>query len=216
MKRTHFLLPAIAGFAASVALGASPAWSATKSASDIACELGGDCADTQPEAAADTPADTADVVAEDEPPTRGWTFGSKPKAKDRPAEPVVNRPAQRVVAAPRPRPVEFSTIDVQFPLGSSAISGDAVEQMDELYNALRRPGLTGRKYRIVGHTVAVGSPALNKELSMRRAKAVLDFLASKGLDSSQFVIDGMGDARPLSGVTRYDPANRRVEIARID
>ena len=149
MKRMQVWLPVIAGLILPAALACRPAVAAVKSADEIACELAGDCAAL--DAASSDPVAVPD---EEDAPTRGWTFGTKQKAKDKqPEQPVVNRPAQRVVPA-RPRPAEFTSLDVQFPRGSAAIAGDAASQMDELYNALRRPGLNGRKYRIVGHTVA--------------------------------------------------------------
>lgn len=213
MTRTQISLPVLAGLCAAAAFAGYPAAASVKPADVIACELGGDCPVSPPEQA-DASTNGAPAV-EEEPPTRGWSLGSKPKAKEKAAEPVVNRPAQRVVPA-RPRQPEVNRIDVRFELGSAEIRGDAASQMDEIYAALSRPGLAGKRYRIVGHTAAVGSPALNRDLSMRRAKAVVDFLAAKGLDAAQFEVAGQGDTAPLSGVTHYDPANRRVEVVRID
>jgi OOP family OmpA-OmpF porin len=210
MKRMHDWMPVIAGLFVPVGLLAQPAAAAVKSADQIACELGGECV-AAPVAGTDSAGESFD-----EAPTRGWTFGSKPKAKEKQPEPVaVPRPAQRALPQ-RPRPVEVSSLDVQFDRGSAQLNDRSLSRVDELYEALRRPGVTGHKYRVVGHTVAVGSAAMNKELSMRRAKAVVDYLASKGLSPAQFEIDGYGDTQPLKGVTGFDPANRRVEIERIN
>ena len=51
--------------------------------------------------------------------------------------------------------------------------------------------------RIVGHTDRIGSREYNKQLSMRRAEAVRDYLAAKGLSSSNMDIAGMGPDKPL-------------------
>ncbi len=51
--------------------------------------------------------------------------------------------------------------------------------------------------RITGHTDRIGSLEHNKQLSMRRAEAVRDYLSAKGLSASNMDIAGMGPEKPL-------------------
>ena len=91
-----------------------------------------------------------------------------------------------------------------------------------------RPGVTGKldlivgimneykeaNFNIEGHTDSQGSNSLNKRLSQRRAKAVVDYLIAKGVSSSRVTSEGYGEEYPIaSNATRAGRAqNRRVEI----
>lgn len=77
-------------------------------------------------------------------------------------------------------------------------------------------GLAGAKVSsitIVGHTDSVGSDAYNQKLSERRAQAVADYLASKGV-AAQMQVSGKGEAQPVADnkTKAGRAANRRVEV----
>jgi len=65
-----------------------------------------------------------------------------------------------------------------------------------------------------GHSDSEGTVAHNEELSLRRAEAVRDLLASRGVNPRQMLVIGVGAARPIaSNATEEGRAeNRRVEI----
>ena len=71
---------------------------------------------------------------------------------------------------------------------------------------------------VFGYTDDVGTVEYNKELSMRRAKAVQDYLVQSGIDSAIVNVKGFGKSSPLvPGTTATARAkNRRVEIALTD
>jgi outer membrane protein OmpA-like peptidoglycan-associated protein len=71
------------------------------------------------------------------------------------------------------------------------------------------------KVRVEGHTDNVGVPAKNKDLSDRRAKAVVAYLASKGVDAARLVGEGFGDEKPIgdNATDEGKANNRRVEFA---
>jgi outer membrane protein OmpA-like peptidoglycan-associated protein len=54
------------------------------------------------------------------------------------------------------------------------------------------------KIEIGGHTDNTGDKARNKALSQSRAKAVKDYLVSKGVDATRLSAIGYGDTKPLS------------------
>jgi OmpA-OmpF porin, OOP family len=194
-----------------------------KSADDIACELAGDCASF------DAAADAADASDDGTAATRGWTLGTRA----RPAASVaVTRPqvrpvgmttttssqgrvvARKKVAAPRVP--GKTTLGITFERGSAALDGTSLAQADRLYEALRSPALSKFRYVVSGHSDSVGSRALNLELSRRRAQAVVDYLAQKGLVRDQFTVRGFADDRPLGGLSPSSSANRRVEVVKVN
>jgi len=74
--------------------------------------------------------------------------------------------------------------------------------------------------RITGHTDRIGPLEHNKQLSMRRAEAVRDYLAAKGLTNDKMEVAGVGPDKPVvtcegkSGqelISCLGP-NRRTEI----
>jgi outer membrane protein OmpA-like peptidoglycan-associated protein len=76
-------------------------------------------------------------------------------------------------------------------------------------------GVTTFKFEVSGHTDSSGTPALNRELSERRASTIAREMVSRGVDPKEIMAVGMAADRPL--VTPDDtPAkkakNRRYEI----
>ena len=70
------------------------------------------------------------------------------------------------------------------------------------------------RFYIDGHTDSVGNDSYNLNLSRKRARAVKEFLESKGVDGAQLEARGFGESRPLA--SNSSPGgrqlNRRVEI----
>lgn len=66
----------------------------------------------------------------------------------------------------------------------------------------------------IGYTDDVGSEAANLDLSKRRAQAVVDYIASKGVDPSRMVAIGKGSADPIVPNTSdaNRARNRRIEF----
>ena len=71
---------------------------------------------------------------------------------------------------------------------------------------------------IFGYTDDVGSEDYNQQLSLRRAKAVQDYLVRSGIDPAIISVKGFGKSSPSDkGATAEARAkNRRVEIAVTD
>jgi outer membrane protein OmpA-like peptidoglycan-associated protein len=70
------------------------------------------------------------------------------------------------------------------------------------------------KIEISGHTDNIGDPAANQKLSEQRAKAVVDFLISNGIDKSRLVAKGYGSTMPVESNETPEgrQANRRTEF----
>ena len=76
----------------------------------------------------------------------------------------------------------------------------------------------GRPFEIAGHTDSDASDAYNLDLSQRRAAAVLQALAARGIDTTGFVARGYGESQPIaSNATAAGKfQNRRVEFRALD
>jgi outer membrane protein OmpA-like peptidoglycan-associated protein len=67
---------------------------------------------------------------------------------------------------------------------------------------------------IEGHTSSEGTAEYNRALSQRRAEAVLNFLAARGVEKERMVARGFGEDRPVAtnSTEAGRQANRRVEF----
>jgi outer membrane protein OmpA-like peptidoglycan-associated protein len=99
-----------------------------------------------------------------------------------------------------------------FSTDSAVVKPAAVEQIARLGDVLAR--YRDDRIRIEGHTDSTGSPAHNEELSLRRAEAVRDVLASRGVNPRQMLVEGAGAAGPIADNATPEgrAANRRVEL----
>ena len=68
------------------------------------------------------------------------------------------------------------------------------------------------KISIEGHTENVGNDSLNLKLSENRAKTVMNYLISKGINRERLKAKGFGGTKPLKNVNLKTSQNRRVEF----
>lgn len=67
------------------------------------------------------------------------------------------------------------------------------------------------RFRVYGHTDAVGSPAYNKALGQRRADAAVAFLTNQGVSRSRLeAVVSFGETQPLIATPDRDRRNRRT------
>lgn len=88
----------------------------------------------------------------------------------------------------------------------------AVAQLEQLLDFLKRHPAV--HIEIIGHTDIVGTPEYNQQLSLRRSKAVLDWLAAHGIRRERLSYSGYGSSQPLAtnDTSLGRSQNRRVEI----
>lgn len=112
----------------------------------------------------------------------------------------------------------FKIKAIFFDFGGYSIPRDAqveLERMLALMNS--NPSLY---IEVVGFSDSKGSEDYNKKLSIKRSKAVIDYLSSKGIDPSRFVSKGMGEEEQIAINENPDGTdnpegrrlNRRVEM----
>lgn len=118
--------------------------------------------------------------------------------------------------APAVTAVKSSDLFINFASASFDIDDNAFEQASELYAALTPKEWSAHRFEISGHTDAVGNSPYNDDLSQKRAQAVVDLLAARGVARSQLLVKGYGFRHPILGLERNDGRNRRVEIKKLD
>ncbi len=196
------------------------------SADDYVCAFAGDCADEN----ADDPAEEA-TPAGQRPrlsATRGFAISpnSAPRTNARrPRRPAANSSARQgaratprfAISASQPAGASNQRVNLSltFPTGSASLTPAAAARARTFGQALMMPQLATMRFRIEGHTDAVGSRAGNVALSQRRAQSVADYLVSLGVPRSRIEVRGYGPDRPLAGTSRNSPQNRRVEAVRV-
>lgn len=72
-----------------------------------------------------------------------------------------------------------------------------------------------KKVRVVGHTDNIGNPIKNKELGLKRAIYVKEYLTKSGINQSQLTASSEGPDKPLATNETVEgrKRNRRVEIS---
>lgn len=102
--------------------------------------------------------------------------------------------------------------DVLFDTGKATLKPGAESALDRVAQFMQKND--GTKVIIEGHTDSQGSETYNQELSQRRAQAVSDALASRGVDRGRVGALGRGEALPVASndTSAGRQQNRRVEI----
>lgn len=112
-----------------------------------------------------------------------------------------------------PMAAEDSMYLVFFDFDKSAITSGAESVLDAVAAEVRKRNVS--MIEIVGHTDSSGSQAYNERLAVRRANAVRDALAKRGLDVKVMNVDGRGERELLvkTADNVREPANRRAQIS---
>lgn len=81
--------------------------------------------------------------------------------------------------------------------GKQGLRPDAARELDKIVATMKRyPSLQAE---ILSHTDSRGDANSNKILSQKRAQAVVDYMASKGIARSRMKATGMGESMPVNG-----------------
>lgn len=118
--------------------------------------------------------------------------------------------------------VEYQALPINWNLGSATLTSEAKRIIDSRLMPVLQQN-PGTKLEIASHTDARGNSTSNQSLSERRAKAVADYLITKGVNSSLLVANGYGERKlknrcsdGVSCTEREHAANRRTEFRLIN
>lgn len=104
------------------------------------------------------------------------------------------------------------TGNINFAPASARLSQDSTPLLDNIFDIVSRcPDLN---IEIGGHTDADGSNANNQRLSERRARAVSEYLRTRGISQARMKVVGYGEGRPLwpNDSSTNKARNRRIEF----
>lgn len=114
--------------------------------------------------------------------------------------------------------VEYQALPINWNLGSATLTAQAKNIIDTRLMPVLKQN-EGAKLEIASHTDVRGNASSNQDLSERRAKAVADYLISKGVNSSLLVANGFGENKVknrckegVSCTEREHSVNRRTEF----
>ncbi len=143
-------------------------------------------------------AEPCDAVPRASTPPAPIAAAPAPQPEPAAAPKQLEEPPQQQALAPAPviEKVTLST-DVLFEFNKSELREGGKERLDQL--AKNAQGANVDKVLVVGHADRIASEEYNKELSERRAKAVSDYLAQKGVDQNRLQIEGRGESQPITG-----------------
>lgn len=106
--------------------------------------------------------------------------------------------------------IEIVLNNVFFDVDKFDIKPESMLELEKLLHLLKK--FPFMKIEIGGHTDNTGDKARNKTLSQNRAKAVKDYLVSKGIDATRLSAIGYGDTKPVAdnGTEEGRAKNRRT------
>uniref|UniRef100_A0A7C3I5D2 OmpA family protein n=1 Tax=Gracilinema caldarium TaxID=215591 RepID=A0A7C3I5D2_9SPIR len=130
---------------------------------------------------------------------------------------VLDLPAQNIEIAAVSEGVKLTVRDIRFVADSDQILPAERDRLDLIARALKSvlQGSSGQPMILVeGHTAAVGKSAGEQDLSVKRAKKIVDELVARGIPADRFMYKGWGSTKPIAdNSTEAGRAkNRRVEI----
>ena len=118
-----------------------------------------------------------------------------------------------------PVPLTIDLRGVNFDYDKATLRPDALATLEDAVAILG--GHPDMRVEVAGHTDAIGTNEYNQDLSMRRARAVYDYLTSHGIGAERISgPNGYGETRPIAPNTHADGTdnpegrarNRRTEL----
>lgn len=133
------------------------------------------------------------------------------------APPVTVAPAATIApeATPAPAPTpdcsDAMSVELRFATNSAELTAEDRSALDRVV-----PCLAEGRFEVGGHTDASGRDGINEPLSVARARSVLAYLVSQGIDEARLEARGYGSSKPIADNSTADgrARNRRVELRR--
>ena len=138
------------------------------------------------------------------------SVASKPAISN--AERVKDRGGDTFDVRETTRGVLLNIKNLNFVADKAQILDNEDKKLDEIAAVLKT--LTFKTLFVEGHTADVGDKASQQDLSVQRAKTVVDELIKRGIPADKFMYNGAGGSKPIAPNTSEAERarNRRVEI----
>jgi outer membrane protein OmpA-like peptidoglycan-associated protein len=115
--------------------------------------------------------------------------------------------------APEPRKIDLM---IQFDFNSARLQETSKPLLASLAEAMGSERIKTLRFKVEGHTDAVGKASYNQQLSEKRAQSVLEFLSNKGVEKDRLTAEGKGASELLLPDKPDAMANRRVRITTLN
>ncbi len=115
--------------------------------------------------------------------------------------------------APEPRKIDLM---IQFDFNSARLQEASKPLLTSLADAMGSERIKALRFKVEGHTDAMGKASYNQQLSEKRAQSVMEFLANKGVDKDQLMAEGKGASELLLPDKPAAMENRRVRITTLN
>jgi OOP family OmpA-OmpF porin len=101
---------------------------------------------------------------------------------------------------------------IVFEFASAELAPASLPTLDRLAQAAKT--CPGMRIEVAGHASSEGSPVLNQQLSIKRARSVVAYLVEAGVDATQLQPVGYGASRPVAPNDSNEnmAKNRRIEF----
>jgi outer membrane protein len=108
------------------------------------------------------------------------------------------------------------TLKLLFDFDSAELRPESITELERVVKFMG--DVPFAKAMVEGHTDSVGTEVYNQALSDRRAKAVFDYLSSRGVDPARMSSVGHGELKPIADNATAEgrQTNRRVMLIRTD
>ena len=140
------------------------------------------------------------------------TFVPKPSTPTVVTKPAVEEAKNDMVVEETDAGLRLSVRNLQFVPDSSELLSSEKSRLDEIAKVLKlAPKAT---FLVEGHSASTGNPTGEKNLSVERAKSIVDELVKRGIPANQFIFRGLGSEVPIAdnSTSEGKALNRRVEI----
>ena len=131
---------------------------------------------------------------------------------------ILNNPTICLFEVPKAEGEAVKVDNIYYDFNKATLREDSHPVLDQLVSMLNEN--KDMKLEIGAHTDSKGTDEYNLKLSDARAKSVVDYLLSKGIDPSRLVSKGYGESTPIADNTNPDGSdnpdgrqlNRRTEF----
>jgi outer membrane protein OmpA-like peptidoglycan-associated protein len=112
-----------------------------------------------------------------------------------------------------PEGIRLVVKDIRFIPDSDEFLPEERPRLDTIADALKLAG-SQQNFLVEGHTASLGKASGEMELSIRRAKRMVDELTKRGINANRFIYKGWGGTKPVGDNSNEEGRrlNRRVEI----
>ncbi len=147
--------------------------------------------------------------------TKAATDKAKTTAKSEANKAVVSKVNKKLLAEGRKNQCSFKVDSDELAPGCDAKAKRLANVLIDAKRQLAAAGHGGYKFVVAGHTDTTGDAEHNKELSRRRAAAIVKQLVARGVPEDEIEAVGMGAEKPLvkpDNTAAKKAKNRRYEV----